>query len=145
MSDELSNDCCFIDSNVWLYILLPGQDTQKGKIARKLVDSKLKNIVISTQVINEIVNNIIKQSAMNESEVRELIRRFYARYSVHSITESIQLNASQLREKHSLSHWDSLIVSVALHAGATQLLSEDMQDGLVIDEQLTIVNPFASG
>ena len=57
----------------------------------------------------------------------------------------MQLNASQLRENYSLSHWDSLIVSVALHSGATQLYSEDMQDGLVLDEQLTIVNPFASG
>ena len=145
MSDEISKDICFIDSNVWLYILLPGQDTQKGKTAKELVDSKSKNIVISIQVVNEVVNNIIKHASMNEVEIREFIRRFHARYTVHSIAEPIQLNASQLREKYSLSHWDSLIVSVALHSGATQLYSEDMQDGMVISEQLTIVNPFTSG
>lgn len=144
MSDEMSGPLCFVDSNVWLYILLPGQDIHKGKIAKDLVENKRKNIVISTQIINEVVNGIIKHAIMNESEIREFIRRFHARYTVHSITEPIQLNASQLRENHSFSHWDSLIVSIALHSGATQLYSEDMQDGLVINSQLTIVNPFSS-
>lgn len=144
MSDEIPKDLCFIDSNVWLYILLPGQDIQKRKTAKKFVDSRSKNIVISTQVVNEVVNNIIKHAIMNESEIREFIRRFHARYTVHSITEPIQLNASQLRENYSLSHWDSLIVSVALHSGAAQLYSEDMQDGLVVNEHLTIMNPFVS-
>ena len=85
----------------------------------------------------------VKHAIMNKSEIRELIHRFYARYAVHSIAEPIQLNASQLREMYSLSHWDSLIVSVALHSGATQMYSEDMQNGLVINDQLTVVNPFA--
>ena len=142
MSGETSEHLCFIDSNIWLYILLPGQDDDKGKIARTLVELKRKNIVISPQIINEVVNTIIRHASMNEVEIREFIRRFHARYQVHSITEAVQLNASQLREKFSFSHWDSLIVAAALFSGATQLYSEDMQDGLVIDKQLTIVNPF---
>lgn len=145
MSDESSNDTCLVDSNIWLYILLPGQDAEKAKIANKLVRSRRTNIVVSTQIVNEVVNGIIKNAVMNEAEIRELIRRFYVRYTVKAITEFIQLNASQLREKYSLSHWDSLIVSVALQSGAAQMYSEDMQNGLVVENQLTIVNPFASG
>lgn len=141
MSAETSKNGCFVDSNIWLYILLPGQEVRKAEEARELVRSKNMNIVISTQIVNEVVNGIIKNAVMNEAEIREFISRFYTRYTVQPFTESIQLNASRLRERYSFSHWDSLIVSVALQAGVTILYSEDMHDGLVV-ENLTIANPF---
>jgi predicted nucleic acid-binding protein len=38
MSDEeLAEGICFVDSNIWLYMLIPGQDTDKAKAARELV------------------------------------------------------------------------------------------------------------
>lgn len=46
---------------------------------------------------------------------------------------------------YSLSHWDSLKVATALQSDPTLLYSEDMQDGLVVDKQLTITNPFTPG
>jgi len=49
--------------------------------------------------------------------------------------------ASLLSEKHRLQFWDALICVVARRAGATTLLSEDMQDGLKL-ASLTVVNPF---
>lgn len=42
------------------------------------------------------------------------------------------------------SFWDSLIVEAALTSGCICLLSEDMEDGLVINVILTIHNPFAT-
>jgi predicted nucleic acid-binding protein len=41
-----------------------------------------------------------------------------------------------LREKYSLSFWDSIIVASALHSNCTVLASEDMQDGLKIDNMI---------
>jgi len=35
------------------------------------------------------------------------------------------------------------MLAVALRAGCTTFLSEDMHDGLVIDDRLTISDPFA--
>lgn len=55
MSDEKSKHPCFVDSNIWLYILLPGQDVNKGKTARELVEFERPHIVISTQVVNEVI------------------------------------------------------------------------------------------
>lgn len=49
--------------------------------------------------------------------------------------------ASELREKYSLSYWDSLIVASALTADCEILYSEDMQDGLRVEQRLDIVNP----
>jgi predicted nucleic acid-binding protein len=48
----------------------------------------------------------------------------------------------RLRSRHSLSHWDSLLVAACLEAGITRLYSEDFQHGADYDG-LSIVNPFA--
>jgi predicted nucleic acid-binding protein len=50
--------------------------------------------------------------------------------------------AVQVAERYGFSIYDALIVAAALLAGSTILYLEDMQDGLVIDRQLTIRNPF---
>ena len=50
-----------------------------------------------------------------------------------------------LAEKYQLSIYDSLIVASALLGGCEILYSEDMQDGLLIEDCLTIRNPFKPG
>ena len=133
---------CFVDSNIWLYLFLPGQDTAKAEQARQLLRQTDCQFRVSSQVVNEVINGLIRHAVLSEPEIRALIHRFYARYEPISVQESIQVQASELRERYSFSHWDSLIVSAALAVGATILYSEDMQDGLVVAEQITIVNPF---
>jgi predicted nucleic acid-binding protein len=49
--------------------------------------------------------------------------------------------AMKRQQSQVFSFWDSLIVEAALFSGCSQLLSEDMQNGLVVDS-LTICNPF---
>ncbi len=58
------------------------------------------------------------------------------------IEESTLLTASQLRERYTLSYWDSLIATVACETGCTILYSEDMNDGLLINGKVQVVNPF---
>jgi len=50
----------------------------------------------------------------------------------------------RISERYGLSVYDSMIVAAALLAGCDVLYSEDMHDGLVIEERLRIVNPFAA-
>jgi predicted nucleic acid-binding protein len=73
-----------------------------------------------------------------------LIHSYYRKYPVVMLDEAVQITASQVREQLSLSFWDSLIVAAALHSGAIILYTEDMQDGLTINDQLTVHNPFAT-
>jgi predicted nucleic acid-binding protein len=54
------------------------------------------------------------------------------------------LKASVLSDRFNLQYFDALIITVAARAGATMLLSEDMQDGLEV-EGLRVVNPFVAG
>jgi predicted nucleic acid-binding protein len=58
------------------------------------------------------------------------------------MSKALLLRASILRERFAFSFWDSTIVASALHAEASVLYSEDMQDGLVVENRVRIINPF---
>jgi len=80
---------------------------------------------------------------VDESSIQQIIEAFYSKYRIGVIDRALLLRASDLRETWQFSFWDSLIVSSALAGGAEILFSEDMNDGLSIENRLKISNPFA--
>jgi predicted nucleic acid-binding protein len=52
------------------------------------------------------------------------------------------LAASELEERHTLSFWDAVVVEAARRAGATRLVTEDLQPGRDVGGG-TVENPFA--
>jgi predicted nucleic acid-binding protein len=132
---------CFIDTNVWLYAFIQSQGQDKTVVAKTTIESS--EIVVSSQVINEVCVNLIKKARFDEVSIRNLIESFYSKYHVAVIDKETLLEASELRNRYRFSYWDSLIVACALAAGAIILYSEDMQSGLVVDNRLQIINPFA--
>jgi predicted nucleic acid-binding protein len=60
--------------------------------------------------------------------------------TIQDFAKDIILLASSMREKYSLSFWDSIVVGSALFSGCNMLLSEDMQDGLIVNNTLLIKN-----
>jgi len=141
-------DLKFIDTNVWLYRFFDDQRIEAQERQRKLkiatAITNQANLIISTQVINEISVNLIKKANFDETQVRAVIQSLYNRCQVVKFNLDILQSASDLRMSYSLSFWDSLIVASALAGGADILYSEDMQDGLRVSGQLNIVNPFQS-
>ncbi|MBI2304093.1 MAG: PIN domain-containing protein [Chloroflexi bacterium] len=131
---------CFIDTNIWLYAFIETDDTSKSPTARTLIQES--EPVVSTQVINEVCVNLLRRANFTEEQVSRLVESFYEKYQVIELTKSVLLMASQLRQRYSLSFWDSTIVATALSAGVSVLYSEDMQHGLTIDQQLQVRNPF---
>jgi len=131
----------FIDTNVWLYAFIAGQDPQKTVRARHVIQTS-STIIVSTQVINEVCVQLMKRENYTEEQTRAVISDFYRRYTVIELDQPILLTASALREQYRLSYWDGFIVACALTGGVSTLYSEDMHDGLIIDSQLKIVNPF---
>jgi predicted nucleic acid-binding protein len=131
---------CFIDTNIWLYAFIETDDSVKSATARTLIQET--EPVLSTQVINEVCVNVLRRANFTEEQVSRLIVSFYERYPVIELNRSILLTASRLRQRYSLSFWDSTIVASALDAGVSILYSEDMQHGLTIEEQLQVRNPF---
>ncbi len=131
-------DRIFIDSNIFLYAF-SDLDNKKRAIASKIIAQKN---IISTQVVNEVSSNLIKKLKFNNDEIYKFIESCYNRYIVENIEQKTFLNACKFRDKYHLSYYDSLIVSSAVLSGCDILYSEDMQDGLLIDERLMIINPF---
>jgi predicted nucleic acid-binding protein len=132
----------FLDSNVWLYALIARQDAQKTSMAKKLIRGNRGEIAMSSQVIIEVGVNLLRKGSFSESQVSKFIKDSYKNFQVVDVTESVLLQASELRARYSLSYFDSMIVSAALESKSSVLYSEDMQDGLLVEGQITITNPF---
>ena len=138
--DPVTPDQCFVDSNVWLYAVIESvESATKSATARTLVAERR---TVSAQVVNEVCVNLLRKAHRSEDEIRRVVQAFYSQHRVVPINEPTMLAASELREVHSFSYWDSLIVATALEANATLLYSEDMHHGLWIEARLRIVNPF---
>ncbi len=135
------NSKSFPDSNVWLYAF-SDQDEERKRQAENLIEENKRQICLSTQVINEVCLNLKRKSFFDEAEVRYLISSFYINHEVVELDEKILLKASELRTKYSFSFWDGLIVASAFAANAEILYSEDMQNGLLVENKLKIINPF---
>jgi predicted nucleic acid-binding protein len=134
-------ESCFIDTNIWLYAFTVGNDPEKTACAKAPIEVR-SAVSVSTQVINEACVNLIKKAHFSEQQIQQLIESFYAKYGVVELSKAILLKASTLRGQHALSFWDSIIVASALSTNATVLYSEDMQEGLVVENRLRIMNPF---
>jgi predicted nucleic acid-binding protein len=137
-------DRVFVDTNIWLYSLV--QDPSVSGDARHALAfdflQALSRPVLNSQVMRETCSNLIKKAGFSEERIRRLVRGWYQDCEIHASNANQHLLASELRERHSFSYWDSLIVAAALDAGCVTLYSEDMQHGQAIDGRLTILNPF---
>ncbi len=127
----------FADSNVVLYTI--GKDARKADIARRLI---ARQPTVSVQVVNECVSVCLRKLSFTREEAYAFARTLMDRTDVLPLDEATIEQAATLAIRYQLSHWDALIVAAALLGGCDTLYSEDLQDGQVFDDRLTVVNPF---
>jgi predicted nucleic acid-binding protein len=134
----------FIDSNVLAYFY--DSDTpDKQAIAQALMASTVaaKQAVISTQVLQESYWTITRKLARRLDAARaERAVHIFARLPTIQVGVPIILAATARVGTTSIAFWDALVVESALVAGATRLLTEDLQHGQVFDGRLRVENPF---
>ena len=97
---------------------------------------------VRSVVINEVCANALKKAAFTEAQIKLFIQTFETRCTVVAPNIEVLIKASDLRSRYHFSFWDGLIVASALFANAEILYSEDMQDGLIVEQRLTLINPF---
>ena len=127
----------FFDTNVLLYLL--SSDTEKSDRAEQLLSA---GGVISVQVLNEFASVASRRLKMSIEEIREVLTTIRAVCTVVPISEETHDEALRLAERYGFSIYDSLIVAAALIAECKTVVSEDMQDGQVLDRRVKIRNPF---
>lgn len=134
----------FIDTKVLLYAHTTG-DRRRHKIALDAVRAlwATGTGALSTQVLQEFYAVATRklQPPLNPAQARRVVAD-YGEWCRVETTPQLIISASLLSEAHTIAFWDALIVEAALLAGATTLLTEDLQDGRRFGS-LTVRNPFA--
>ena len=136
----------FVDTNVLVYFRDEG-DARKQSIASDWIQrlQATRRGRISTQVLIEF-HAVITRGHQADSCVeaaRADVEAFAAWQPIQPDVDLLR-RAWSVADRYSVSWWDAMVIAAALVARCSTLLSEDMQHGLVIDQTLTIVNPFAT-
>ena len=126
----------FADTNVVLYLL---DDGPKADRAESILAQQPR---ISVQVLNETLVNCRRKAGLTWEEAGVFLAGVRSLCQVEELTLQTHDVGRALAERYSLSIYDAMIVASALIAGCTTLWSEDMQDGLLVESQLRVVNPF---
>jgi predicted nucleic acid-binding protein len=133
------NDRIFADTNIIVYAHTSSEKNKQDKVFGLLDNA---NIVISTQVVREFINVMVRKFGQPIRNVKTQIDGIASISDV--VREDLELidSAITIHQKYNYSFYDCLILAASLRANCNILLSEDMQHGQVIDKTLTIVNPF---
>ena len=127
----------FADTNVILYLL---DDGPKAARAEEILGQGPR---ISVQVLNETLVNCRRKAGLDWSETATFLGGIEALCQVEDLTLQTHQVGRALAERYQLAIYDAMIVASALIAGCRTLWSEDMADGMLIEDHLRIVNPFA--
>ena len=127
----------FFDTNVLLYLL--SADAAKADLVEETLAA---GATISVQVLNEFASVALRKLGMQVAEVRDVLEPIVAVCQVVPLTFEIHQLGLQLAERYRFSFYDALIVAAAIDSRCTTLITEDLQNGQVIADTLTIRNPF---
>ncbi len=141
-------DKIFIDTNIWIYALTkPKNEIEEFKRVEAL--SLLQNIinsadiVISTQIVNELHFNLFKKFGIEDRKISSIIDENIVKIShIAPLCFLTYKKSYEIRANYNISFWDSLVISSAILNSCNIIYSEDMQDNLIIDKKLRILNPI---
>jgi len=136
-------DRIFIDTNIFVYSAVSdSHHAGRRQKAIALIQAVDREIVISTQVLNEFSAILIKNGIDNDA-IQERVVEIIENTTVNALTTDTILSAWEIRIKYKFSYWDSLIIASALERNCSVLYTEDLQDGQIIEKKLKTVNPFS--
>jgi len=140
----VTTDRVFIDTNVFVYADDAGAKLKRPR-ARKAISDLIRErrAVVSTQVMQEYYVAATRKLGLSPEKARGRVERLNRLDTVVVRPETI-LGAIDLHRLHAISFWDALVVKAASLGGCARLLSEDLNDGQIIDG-VRIVNPFLVG
>jgi predicted nucleic acid-binding protein len=132
----------FIDTNVLVYAHDRADEAKHDRAIAVLADLSPSELIISTQVLNEfyVVTTRPGKELLSKAEAREIVKAL-SWTTVEPVDADLVRRAIDLHAAHALSYWDSLVVAAAKRAGCARILTDDLDDGTVIDG-VRVENPF---
>lgn len=129
----------FIDTNLLIYLY---STDMKGSIVENFMQDNFHNICMSTQVLSELYSVLTRKKLKTKQDAQVIINDLIRSYSIYCLDEECIKKGMSVNIRYKFTYWDSLIIAAALESGCTTLFSEDLQHLQVIEETLTILNPF---
>jgi len=133
-------DKVFIDSNLWIYLF--ADNSEKQIIVEQIISIYFKDIIVSTQILNETYNVLYKKIKLHHSEIKQIILKIIESFSIAEVSHYDVSEALEIKGEYNFSYWDSLIIASAIKNRCNILFSEDLQHNQVINNSLKIINPF---
>ena len=134
----------FVDTNVLVYAYDKDAGA-KHERANELVTEfwEQQTGIVSTQVLQEFYVTVTAKlpKPINPNRARGIVRA-YNQWRLETNGIDTILLASEIQQRHQISFWDGLIIAAAARSGAERLLTEDLNDGQLI-EGVLVSNPFA--
>lgn len=133
-----------VDTNILIYSIDNEAGTrhqQALEIMDRLPDT---DCVLTLQALAEIFHAVTRKNKMPAEEASAMVHDWMELFPVAVADSRTLTGAIRLKEEQTFAFWDAMLVEAARASGVSRLLSEDMQDGRVIDG-LRIENPFKDG
>jgi predicted nucleic acid-binding protein len=137
----MSANRAFLDTNLFVYLY---SETDQAKRRQAFIAINAFDRVVSTQVLNEFCGVALKKLHHPVQTVKIAVREICETCYLATVDDTTVMKALDIHEKYGFSYYDSLIITSALEQKCQYLFSEDMNDGQVIEGQLTIKNIFSS-
>jgi predicted nucleic acid-binding protein len=128
----------FVDTNVLAYAY-DADSGEKGERAREVL-AEIDGAVVSTQVLLELFAVLTRKLGLTR-EVAEEATESLMDLEVVATDARLVREGLRISRDHDISHWDGMIIAAAAASGCEVLLTQDLNDGQVI-ESVRVVNPF---
>ena len=100
--------------------------------------------VLLPQTLAEFASVAIRKARISVEDIQKTIDAWRAVLPIQVADQGDLSDALEIVKAHHLSFWDAMLWASAQRAGVRHLITEDMQDGLVL-QAVTFVNPFKRG
>jgi predicted nucleic acid-binding protein len=134
----------FLDTNIFVYCF-DDNEIEKKVRALSLIGEALQSGkgIISWQVVQEFLNVSTKKfiSPLKAVDAKSYLQKVLFPLCAVFPNLNIYQNTIEIQEKTGYSFYDSMIVASALSQDCSILYSEDLHNGMKIDD-LQVINPF---
>jgi predicted nucleic acid-binding protein len=135
----MCGDKAFVDTNILAY-LYSEDETRKRERSIRVFNEY--DCYISTQVLNEFCNICTRKWKLPPDDIFLAIEKICDSSSLVLINFETIKEAIILHDKYGYAYYDCLMISSALDCYCKYLLTEDLADGQIIENRLTILNVF---
>jgi len=133
-------DRVFLDTNILVY-LYSVDEADKRDASFEFVNSF--DCITSIQALNEASNVWFRKHNLSKNEVVKYLDEIEAVCEDIMLVRRKTINlAMEIKDRYGYSFFDCLMLASAIEANCSLILTEDMQDGQIIDGTLKITSPF---